>query len=451
MYRIDELDLSRQPALHSATPRRRRPPVIWLLAGPFVGGVVTHCWDLALLGKSSLPNSSHASDIMVAPSPRPPRGHKQTVSLDAAPGHSWEGEPSQRGSNKTPASRHAQVDFEASDDDDPHREQDHDDECVPMHSWQESSHPVCNVLHELDFLSSFREGALTYIDSGGFNDLFHLAGTLPTAANHTAAQTPTQLAIKILAYHKPHIAHNYDIVRQDAVVLERLTQSPNIFPIHAYCGFALVLPYVSGGTLSSRLRKWRKGHIQISSRQRLAYAVQMARGLRDLHDIDHDGVPSVTHGDLKEQQYLITDEGGLQLGDFNKGTFLKKSNTNGKVCTYLPPSGYIDKVFRSPEEYAYRPQTAATDVWALGSLMFYLLTGARVWRDIAETHTDKVRRYIVQGKRPTIKQDILDSKDPVDVALKTAYDMCTVYDPERRATARQVADYLESVWKELNK
>jgi serine/threonine protein kinase len=59
--------------------------------------------------------------------------------------------------------------------------------------------------------------------------------------------------------------------------------------------------------------------IQLSSKQRMMYALDMARGLRDLHNIDGDGVVSATHGDLKEHQYLLKKDGRLVLGDFNKG------------------------------------------------------------------------------------------------------------------------------------
>jgi serine/threonine protein kinase len=314
---------------------------------------------------------------------------------------------------------------------------------------------MCNALHEMDFLSNFRTGDLEYIDSGGFNDLFHyIINDDAHASSHGSTQnnstTITEFAIKILSLEtKSYTPHNYQIVRQDAIIQERLTSSPYIFPIYGYCGFALILPYVSGGTLSSNLRKWRKGEMDISSKQRLRYAVDMARGLRDLHDIDGDGIPSVTHGDLKEQQYLITENGGLQLGDFNKGEFLYKSQSTGETCPYRVPPHFNDKVFRSPEEYAYKDQTAATDVWALGSLMYYLLTGARVWREIAETHTELVRRYIIQGKKPEMEERILNSRDPVDIALKKAYDMACVYEPEKRASAREISDYLEGVWEEL--
>lgn len=73
------------------------------------------------------------------------------------------------------------------------------------------------------------------------------------------------------------------------------------------------------GTLADKLEEWHLGAIRISSMKRLQYAVDIARGLRDLHNIDGDGRPSATHGDLKEHQYLFAENGRLQLSDFNKG------------------------------------------------------------------------------------------------------------------------------------
>jgi len=37
------------------------------------------------------------------------------------------------------------------------------------------------------------------------------------------------------------------------------------------------------------------------------------------------------------------------------------------------------------------------------------------------------------------------------VALKRAYDMCMEYEPEERASAREVSDYLEGVWEKMNR
>jgi serine/threonine protein kinase len=109
------------------------------------------------------------------------------------------------------------------------------------------------------------------------------------------------------------------VVRHDSVTLERLSKSPYVYDIYGYCAFALIVPYMNRGNLDDKLREWRNEEIQLSSRQRMMYALDMARGLRDLHNIDGDGVVSATHGDLKEHQYLLKKDGRLVLGDFNKG------------------------------------------------------------------------------------------------------------------------------------
>lgn len=139
------------------------------------------------------------------------------------------------------------------------------------------------------------------------------------------------------------------------------------------------------------------------------------------------------------------------IANSHTGQFLTKSSTTNTPCTYKPPSSsYNDKVFRSPEEYKNIQQTAATDVYALGSLFYYLLTKQRVWEGMHDSKGQKkAREWIVQGKKPKIDKRILGSKDPVDVALLKVYEMCTQYEPEKRASAEEVADYLDNVWKKM--
>ena len=123
------------------------------------------------------------------------------------------------------------------------------------------------------------------------------------------------------------------------------------------------------------------------------------------------------------------------------------SSTSGEACTYRPSSpSYNDKVFRSPEEYQNIQQTATTDVFALGSLFYYLLTGNRIWHGVDQK---RARKNIIQGLKPKIEKSILQSEDPVDVALLKAYEMCTEYEPDKRASAVEVSEFLDQVWKNL--
>eukprot|EP00956_Cyclotella_meneghiniana_P004827 scaffold5983_cov62-Cyclotella_meneghiniana.AAC.2 len=316
-----------------------------------------------------------------------------------------------------------------------------DGECIPMHDSEEHPHPNGNTIHELDFFSKYIHGEIQHIAKGGVNDVFH----------YKDPPTGKSLVVKIRMLFRKISHDKYYAVGLDSIIMDRLTKSPHIFDIHGYCGFALILPFVSGGTLGSKMQKWRDGEIHLDSMTRLQYALNITRALRDLHNLHGDGVPSVIHGDLNEHQYLFDENGRLLLGDFNKGQSLYKSPTTGKPCTYQPPFIGTRTLFRAPEEYLNMQQSAASDVFALGSLLYNLITGVHVWDEwLGTARLKQVRQMIMDGKRPKIKRKIRESKHPVNVALITAYDMCTQYDPEQRSSAKEVSEYLENVWKELD-
>mmetsp|Transcript_29633 Transcript_29633/g.61513 ORF Transcript_29633/g.61513 Transcript_29633/m.61513 type:complete len:480 (+) Transcript_29633:74-1513(+) len=307
----------------------------------------------------------------------------------------------------------------------------YENECVPMQPWQETSFPNCNLFHELDFYGKSLNDEFTFAASGGYNQIFLIT-------NQGKPNDP-DLAMKILEYDTTYSDRNYDRVRRDALILERLTHSPHVMSIYGFCGFDVLVPFAGGGTLTNMIRQWRRGQLKLTSLERLNIALEVSQGLADVHDIDGEGLSSVAHGDLKGQQYMIMD-GKLQLGDFNRGRFLRRNSTEPTTaCPYT--IGVNDAAFRSPEEYQYVPQTSAIDVWALGSILFLILTGKEPWE---EFDTKKAQQRIAKGELPEFDGKVLQNGDKANEILKQAIDMCYVYDPKKRATAVEVRTFLEN-------
>jgi len=173
----------------------------------------------------------------------------------------------------------------------------------------------------------------------------------------------------------------------------------------------------------------------------LRYAADAAKGLADMHSIN------VVHADLTIKQYLVV-EGRVSLADFNLGVFLKRNSTDpSRACTFKLPFHY--GVVRAPEEYRNKgnitePLTKAIDVFSLGSILYNLLTGNKVWSGMKK---GRAQESVANGIRPRISSSIVNSTDPVDQILMRAIDMCYVYDPKERPTAREVADFLHRGWR----
>ncbi|KAL7454188.1 hypothetical protein ACHAWC_009354 [Mediolabrus comicus] len=324
------------------------------------------------------------------------------------------------------------------------RERMFDQECVAMDSWQESSFLSCNQIHEMGLLDRVVMDEFRYVASGGWNEVFHVTSTLGL---------DPALALKILSPKRGnpdglvdmYKTRNFERVRQDALILERLSSSKHIMDIYAYCGIVIVGPFADGGTLeekglSSLKRK--------SSPERLKLMLDAAQGLAAIHE--YGDIPSIVHGDLTEKQYMFVREENylsgfrLVLADFNQAILIKRNSTApDTACTFHridPDYG----VFRSPEEYSHIPQTEKTDVWALGSIIYHILTGKKVWR--AQYKKKDAEKAMIRGELPLIDDSIRNSNDLVDQTLLNAFKMCYVYDPRKRPSAKDIARYLEDRW-----
>ena len=75
------------------------------------------------------------------------------------------------------------------------------------------------------------------------------------------------------------------------------------------------------------------------------------------------------HGDLKARNVLITDSGRVKLTDFGI------ARSGGELRTDLPFAGSLDCI--SPEQFLGKPLDVRSDLFALGCLLYRMLTGEK--------------------------------------------------------------------------
>lgn len=73
--------------------------------------------------------------------------------------------------------------------------------------------------------------------------------------------------------------------------------------------------------------------------------------------------------------------------------------------------------------------------------MYLILTGEGVWHGVSEK---SAQQRIANNEAPPIDEMRKTSRDPIEtLLLKVMYEMCFVPDVKKRATAPEVAKYME--------
>jgi serine/threonine-protein kinase len=140
-------------------------------------------------------------------------------------------------------------------------------------------------------------------------------------------------------------------------------EHPNILGVYDYGqaeGTAyLVMPYIEGGTLHDKLRRERK----LSLAETSYYLQQAAAAL------DYAHRRNIVHRDIKPQNMMLrTEDNRLLLGDFGIAKVL------GGASSHSGTGVMGTLAYMSPEQLEGHA-TIVTDVYALGCVLFQMLTG----------------------------------------------------------------------------
>jgi serine/threonine protein kinase/formylglycine-generating enzyme required for sulfatase activity len=203
-------------------------------------------------------------------------------------------------------------------------------------------------------------------------------------------------------------------------------QHPNIVQIHEIGENAgapyFTLEYVEGGTLAQKL-----GGAPQPAQQAAETAETLARAVESAHR------RGVVHRDLKPSNVLVAADGQLKITDFGLAKRLEEDAGHTRSGEILGTPSYM-----APEQASGRPSEIgpACDVYALGAILYELLTGRPPFR--GPTGLDTLMQVIHDDPVPPRQ---LQSKTPRD--LETICLKCLEKDPQRRyARAADLADDL---------
>merc|ERR1719389_60166 len=118
------------------------------------------------------------------------------------------------------------------------------------------------------------------------------------------------------------------------------------------------MAFAEKGDLYSRIKQARAGK-PISHDQVLEWLTQGALALKYLHN------KHILHRDLKSQNMFLTKEDRLKIGDFGISRVLDGTCAFAKTVIGTP-------YYMSPEVCSERPYSWASDIWALGCVLYEL-------------------------------------------------------------------------------
>ena len=192
------------------------------------------------------------------------------------------------------------------------------------------------------------------LGAGGMGEVYR-------ATDHTLGR---DVALKIVPASDPESIARFE---REARAVAALSH-PNILQVHRFGVESgvhyLVTELVSGQTLRSHI-----GGGRLSWREAAAIAAEICDGLAAAH------AKGIIHRDLKPENVMLTSDGRVKILDFG----LAKHDgavTDDRTAVKTAPGTVMGTLtYMAPEQLRAEPVDATTDLFALGSILFEMISG----------------------------------------------------------------------------
>jgi serine/threonine-protein kinase len=191
----------------------------------------------------------------------------------------------------------------------------------------------------------------------------------------------------------------------------------------------LVMDYIEGVTAGQVLKKLSKERERLPIQVVLRVIQQVALGLAAAHGLTHEDGSSLglVHRDVSPQNILLGLDGVARLTDFGIAKALG-SNKNTTAGLLKGKVGYM-----SPEQLRFEHPTQRSDFFALGVVLYELLSGERLY---AGADTVSVAQRILGEPTP----DIYAVRGDVPTSIvELSFELLAKDPKDRPASAREIA------------
>ena len=204
-------------------------------------------------------------------------------------------------------------------------------------------------------------------------------------------------------------------------------------------GMFLLMDYVEGIPLSQLVRGVKRRGARMPVQICARIVEQVAEGLHAAHELrDLDGKPlDLVHRDVSPSNVMLDLNGVVRVLDFG---IAKAIGRRARTSTGLlkGKAGYL-----APEVLRFEPADRRADLFSLGVVLYEALTGDRLYGGDDIT---KVARRIIDEPPPDVGAV---RNDVPDALVELCFELLAKSPEHRPATAREVADRLREVIRDL--
>ena len=233
---------------------------------------------------------------------------------------------------------------------------------------------------------------------------------------------------------------------QDADRLRRFEQEaraagvlnhPNITSVYDI-GSEDGAPYIVTELLEGETLRQRISTGAVAPRKAIDYAVQIAKGLAAAHE------KGIVHRDLKPENLFLTKDGRVKILDFGLAKLKSEKDDAGQTdlqtISGTQPGVVLGTMgYMSPEQVRGKPADKRSDLFAVGTILYEMLSGQKAFR--GDSAADTITAILT--KEPP---DLSQTNKEIHPGLDRVVRHCLEKNPEERfESARDLAFDLEAL------